>query len=440
MTRSAGGALAALAALTLALGALAACRDGGPTTVRFWAMGREAEVVAELIEGFERAHPGIRVDVQQQPWLAAHEKLLTAFVGDATPDLAQLGNTWVPELATLGALAPLDAEVTASPAVPPADYFPGIWGTNLVEGKLYGVPWYVDTRILFYRRDLLAGGAGATDVPETWEGWLGAMRAIKATAGPERYAILLPLDEFEQLLALVLSQPETDPLLREDGRWGNFRGAGFRRALTFYLRLFAEGLAPVVTQTQASNPWHELGRGYIAFMISGPWSIGEFQRRLAPAQQASWGTAPLPGPTGPGTSTAGGSSLVVFRGAAHPREAWQLIEYLAQPAQQQRFYELTGNLPPRRTTWSDPRLAGDEHVRAFRLQLERVQRTPPVPEWERIATEMRVVSERAARRVGPATTEAELAAIVGEAAADLDARVDEILEKRRWILARREAR
>ncbi len=433
MTRAARAALAALA-----LAALAACRDGGGTTVRFWAMGREAEVVAELLEGFERAHPGIRVDVQQVPWMAAHEKLLTAFVGDATPDLAQLGNTWVPEFATLGALATLDAEVAASSAVPPADYFPGIWGTNELEGKLYGVPWYVDTRLLFYRRDLLASAAGAAAVPETWDGWVAAMRAIKAAGGPDRYAILLPLDEFEQLLALALSQEE--PLLREDGRWGNFRGAGFRRALTFYLRLFAEGLAPVVTQTQASNPWHELGRGYISFMISGPWSIGELQRRLAPAQQASWGTAPLPGPTGPGTSTAGGSSLVVFRGAAHPREAWQLIEYLAQPAQQQRFYELTGNLPPRRTTWNAPRLAGDEHVRAFRLQLERVRRTPPVPEWERIATEMRVVSERAARRVGPATTEAQLAAIVGEAAADLDARVDEILEKRRWILARREAR
>ncbi len=420
-------------ALVLALGA-AACRDGGGTTVRFWAMGREGEVVAELLRDFEREHPGIRVDVQQLPWLSAHEKLLTAYVGEATPDLAQLGNTWVPEFATLGALAPLDEELARSAAVPAADYFRGIWDTNELEGKLYGVPWYVDTRLLFYRRDLLAA-TGAAAVPEAWPGWLDAMRAIKARGGPDRHAILLPLDEFEQLLALALSQDE--PLLREGGRWGNFRSAGFRRALAFYLQLFAEGLAPVVTQSQAANPWNELGRGYVAFMLSGPWSIGELKRRLPPSQQASWATAPLPGPAGPGTSTAGGSSLVVFRGAAHPREAWRLIEYLSRPEVQRRFYELTGNLPPRRTTWDDPRFAGDEHVRAFRLQLERVRRAPPVPEWERIATEMRVVSERAARRVGPATTEAELAAIALAAATDLDARVDDLLEKRRWILARR---
>ena len=451
MTRAA----AALAVAALALVLAGGCRDGGGTTVRFWAMGREGEVVAELIAGFEREHPGIRVEVQALPWMAAHEKLLTAFVGDATPDLAQLGNTWVPELAALGALAPLDAEVAGSAVVRKADYFEGIWSTNVAEGlaggvpergarpagpALYGVPWYVDTRLLFYRSDLLREATGTDAVPPTWQGWLDAMRALKARGGAARggrYAILLPLDEFEQLLALVLSQD--DELLRDGGRRGNFRGAGFRRALAFYLRLFAEGLAPLATQVQASNPWHELGSGYVAFLISGPWAIGELSHRLPAVQQASWATAPLPGPSGPGTSTAGGSSLVIFRSAAHPREAWQLIEYLSRPEVQRRFYELTGDLPPRRATWEDPALAADERVRAFRLQLERVRRTPPVPEWERIATELRVVSERAARRVGPASTEAELEAIAAEAAADLDARVDAILEKRRWILARRGA-
>ena len=100
------------------------------------------------------------------PWTAAHEKLLTAFAGNALPDVAQLGNTWLPELAVqLGALEPLDARVASSPdAVAADDYFGGIWDTNVVDGKLYGVPWYVDTRVLFYRRDLLAA-AGIAEVP-----------------------------------------------------------------------------------------------------------------------------------------------------------------------------------------------------------------------------------------------------------------------------------
>ena len=432
--RAAVLAASALGALG-ALAALGSCGDrAAPTTVRFWALGREGEVAAELCADFEREHPGIRIAVQQLPFTSAHEKLLTAFVGDATPDLAQLGNTWLPELATLGALAPLDAAVATAAVVRPADYFPGIWDTNQLDGVLYGVPWYVDTRLVFYRRDLWAA-AGFATLPDTWPAWLDAMRAVKARAGADRYAILLPIDEYEQLLALALQQGE---LLRDRDRWGNFRSAGFRRALTLYLTIFVERLAPVTTQIQVPNPWDELARGYFTSFLHGPWSIGEFKRRLPAAQQAIWATAALPGPTGPGSSLAGGSSLVVFRRAAHPREAWQLIEYLSRPEVQRRFYQLSGDLPPRRASWADPRLA-DEHVRAFRDQLERVRRTPAVPEWERIANEMRFASERAVRRVSPATTAGELAAIVDAAVTELDARTDQILEKRRWILAQRGA-
>ena len=51
--------------------------------VRFWAMGREGEVVARAACRSSSARiPGIRVEVQQLPWSAAHEKLLTAFAGD----------------------------------------------------------------------------------------------------------------------------------------------------------------------------------------------------------------------------------------------------------------------------------------------------------------------------------------------------------------------
>ena len=85
--------------------------------LRFWGMGREGEVVAELVRDFEREHPGIRVEVQQIPWTAAHEKLLTAHVGRATPDVAQLGNTWIPEFEALGALRGLGELIAQSSVV-----------------------------------------------------------------------------------------------------------------------------------------------------------------------------------------------------------------------------------------------------------------------------------------------------------------------------------
>lgn len=417
-------ALRGAAALVVVATLVAACgrHAADVTVVRFWAMGREGEVVTALVPEFERTHPGIRVDVQQLPWSAAHEKLLTAFAGDATPDVCQLGNTWIPEFVALGALEPLDAAV-ASSSVDPRDFFGGIWDTNVVAGRLYGVPWYVDTRLLFYRRDLLEA-AGVGDVPTSWSDWVRTLAALKANAQAGRYPILLPLNEVEPLVALALQQP--DPLLRDDAQYGNFQSAGFRRALAFYAAMFRDGYAPIVTASDTSNVWNDFGRGMFAFYITGPWNIGEFQRRLPAAVQTAWTTAPLPGPDGPGASIAGGASLVVFRASRAKDAAWQLVEYLARPDVSLRFHALTGDLPPRRTTWNDASLASDVHARAFRDQLERVKPAPKVPEWERIADEIRVMAERVVRG----------GASLDDAVRELDARADRILEKRRWLLAR----
>ncbi|MBJ7516157.1 MAG: extracellular solute-binding protein, partial [Stenotrophomonas sp.] len=154
--KSPGRRLRWVAALVAGLVLAGCARKEEGTTVRFWAMGREAEVVAELIHEFEAENPGIRVDVQNIPWTAAHEKLLTAFAADGLPDVCQLGNTWIPEFAELNTLEPLQPYIDRSKVVEPADYFPGIWDTNVIHGEVVGVPWYVDTRLLYYRKDLLA--------------------------------------------------------------------------------------------------------------------------------------------------------------------------------------------------------------------------------------------------------------------------------------------
>jgi multiple sugar transport system substrate-binding protein len=390
-------------------------------------MGREGEVIEQLLPEFERNNPGLRVELQQVPWSAAHEKLLTAFAGDTLPDLCQLGNTWLPELVALHALERLNAFLAESHTIAADDYFPGIWDTNLVGDGLYGIPWYVDTRVLFYRSDLLRR-AGFDKPPRSWEEWEHALAAVKEEVGPARYAILLPLNEFEPLLALALQQQE--PLLREGGRWGGFSGPGFRRALDFYAEMFRNGWAPSLGDAQISNVWTEFARGYFSFYISGPWNIGEFKRRLPAERQGDWMTAPLPGPHGPGASTAGGSSLVIFRSSRHAQAVWRLIEYLSQPGVQVRFYELTGNLPPRRTAWRSEQLTGDRYASAFLQQLERARPAPKVPEWERIANEMQLTAEQVVRG-GMA---------IDQATNALDHRVDAMLEKRRWMLARAKSR
>ena len=393
----------------------------GITSITFWTIGHEGEVVQPLLREFERTHPTIHVALQQWPLTAAHEKLLTAFAGGALPDVGQLGNTWMPELATLGALEPLQPYVDASRIVRPDDYFTGIWDSNVINGHLFGVPWYVDTRLLFYRKDLLAQ-AGFSAPPRDWAEWQRQLAAIKAQAGVDKYAILLPLNEAEPLLNLAIQQP--DPLLRDNGTRGNFESAGFRRAFAFYIDMFRQGWAPAMSNTQISNVWDEFAAGFFTFYITGPWNVSEFQRRLPPRLANDWGTAPLPGPTGPGAAIGGGSSLVMFHNSPHKREVWQLIEFLSQPDNQLRFHALSGDLPPRRSVWNDPALANDPYAKAFHEQLERVKSAPKVPEWERITQEVRLTTERVVRGGEP----------IDSALRELDMRTDAILAKRRWML------
>jgi len=416
--------------LLAVLAAFAAGCGAGPRSqeaVRLWGLGREGEVVDELLEPFRAEHPGLEVEVQQIPFTAAHEKLLTALIGDAAPDLAQVGNTWIPEFVVLDAVEPLDPWLERSSVIRREDYFGGVWETNIVDGRLYGVPWYVDTRVVFYRTDLLAA-AGCEPFPRTWQGWLECMRRVKALPGGERFAILLPTDEWAQPVVLGLQQGAT--LLTEDGSRAAFSSPEFARAFDFYLQIFDERLAPALSTAQIGNVYQQFAEGRFAMYITGPWNMGEFRRRLPASALAVWGTAPLPAPGDdwPGVSLAGGASLVIFKSSARKAAAWQVVEYLSRPEVQLEFYRLSGDLPARVSPWSDPLLADDPQVAAFFTQLGRVQPMPRVAEWEQIATR---IFERAEEAIqGSATNQQVLAG--------LDRDVDRFLAKRRWVRARAE--
>ena len=404
------------------------CTARAPTdgvVLEFWGMGAEGEVAQRLMPEFEAEHPGVHVHVQQIPWTAAHEKLLTAYVGHVSPDVAQLGNTWVPEYVALGALVPLDSLIKRTPAIRPNDYFDGIWATNVLGDTVFGIPWYVDTRVLFYRKDLLLQ-AGFSSPPTTWTQWMAAVRAIKAHDAPGQYPIYLPTNEWN--VPVILALESGSPILDDGGRYGAFDDSAFRKAFDFYLGFFRDGLAPKVGITEVGNIYQEFERGTYAMWITGPWNIGEFRRRTPPDFQSKWATAPMPGPTGEasGLSLAGGSSLVIYKSSKHREEAWDLIQFLSRPEEQLKFYRLTGDLPARLETWRDTSLAMDPAAHAFEVQLERVVPTPKVPEWELIATRIFDYGEQAIRGGVPADT----------ALARLDTEVNNILERRRWLLDR----
>jgi multiple sugar transport system substrate-binding protein len=389
-------------------------------TIEFWGLGREGEEVIALVPEFEKDNPTIHVVVQQVPFIAAHEKLLTAYVGDSTPDASQMGNTWIPEMVALHAIDEL-----STLHVEQADYFSGIWATNVVDGKLYGIPWYVDTRVLFYRKDILAS-VGYAHPPRTWAEWIDCMEKLQREH-KSRFGVLLPTNEPEQLVELAMTAGSR--FLNADGTRGAFRDPHFVDAFNFYNELFRRGFAPKVSNLQVANLYQQFAQADFVMAVTGPWQVGEFKHRLPADMQDKWGTAPLPArdasqPTGIGM--AGGSSLVIFKASKHKEAARKFIEYLSETRQQIRFSELTGDLPARRSAWKAPALANDPYFPAFLEQLERVEPLPKVPEWEEIAT---AIYEHSEATVKGAMT-------IPQALADLDRVADSRLEKRRWMLER----
>ena len=109
--------------------------------------GREARRLRRA--DFEDANPDADVKVTAVPWEAAHDKISTAIAAGETPDVSLIGTTWMGEFAEAGGLMP-----TPEGLVDEADFFPGAWESTEVGGTSYGVPWYVETRVLYYRTDL----------------------------------------------------------------------------------------------------------------------------------------------------------------------------------------------------------------------------------------------------------------------------------------------
>jgi multiple sugar transport system substrate-binding protein len=416
--------MAAAGVALLGLSGGACNRGGGGEAVTFWALGAEGERVAAMLPGFEQRNPGIRVDVQMIPWNAAHEKLLTAFAGGSLPDLCQLGNTWIPEFHTLGAIEDLTPWVGASAEIRDSSYFPGIWQTNVMDSMLFGLPWYVDTRVMFYRTDRLAR-AGYTHAPGSWAEWRDVAARLKAL-DPMNYAMFFSTNN-EWAPQIIMGMQKGSTLLRENDTRGCFSGPEFEAAAETFHEFFVKQWAPVKT-TQIVNIYQAFAEGVFSMYISGPWNVGEFTRRLPDSLRGSWMTAPLPGPDGGiGVSLAGGSSLVMFRTSKHKEAVWKLMEYLSEPQQQLALYRSTGDLPARIEAWRDTALTSNPYMDAFFRQLQHVRPTPKIPEWEQIAQKAREDTELISMDQ----------LTVRQGVERLDRDVDVILEKRRWMVRAR---
>ena len=101
-------------------------------TVTFWhaysADSPEVDTLENtIIPAFEQLHPDVDVQSVPVPYDDLHQKLVTAVAGGELPDLVRSDIIWVPELANLGVLVPLDDRHARLPDATPTRCIPARW-------------------------------------------------------------------------------------------------------------------------------------------------------------------------------------------------------------------------------------------------------------------------------------------------------------------------
>lgn len=369
----------ALAVFVLSLFLLSACggssggngnASSGNLTV--WGMGTEGDNLKVLANDFMKQNPGIHVTVQSIPWANAHQKLLTAVAGTQTPDVAQMGTDWMAEFAQSGALD------TPPSSFSSGTFFSNAWSTTQYKGATYGVPWYVDTRVLFYRTDI-AQKAGITHAPANWDELLADAQAMQQKGG-SKYGIYLGSNDYQELLPFIW---QGNGKVYQGNQY-TFNSPPVVQALSYYQTFFKQGLTP---QTEPPNfdVIQTFDQGSTPMFISGPWMMGLIQQEGGSAMNGKWAVATLPQKI-TNTSFVGGSDLVVFKNSPNRAAAWKFVQYLTTPSVQAKWFSTVGDLPAVQAAWNIGSLASDKNLSVFHSQLSSANAPPSLPKWDEVTT------------------------------------------------------
>ncbi|WP_319458358.1 sugar ABC transporter substrate-binding protein [Micromonospora sp. RTP1Z1] len=339
--------------------------------ITVWAMGTEGEKLSVIADDFMKENPDAKVTVTAVPWDGAHDKLATAIAGKQTPDVSLIGTTWMGEFAKTGGL-----DVTPSDLIKKDDFYEGAWNTTVVDGTSYGVPWYVETRLLYVNK-AIATKAGVTTPPKSWDEFKSAIKALKDKGGAKWGVNLQPgqTGSWQTVMPFVWQNGGD---VAKDGKF-TLDSPEAVEAFAFYKSFFDEGLAPKDLPQGALEP--AFVKGQIGAFVSGPWHVTILKDQGGTGKYDLW---PMPTKQS-GTSFVGGGDLAVFKDAKNRDGAWKFVSYLSRPEVQAKWYKTATDLPAVKKGWDDPALSGDPQLSAFGKQLEDAKSPPTIATWEQVA-------------------------------------------------------
>ncbi len=344
------------------------------------------------LQKFE-AQARIHIHHHRMSWDSAWPEILQNALYSQGPDISQVGTTWLGSLAGMGALRPI-SEVDINQIGGRDLFLPCAWQSLKVTDSpgVWAVPLFTDTRLLVYRRDLLAGaGVNEAAAFQSSEAFVDTLTRLQQACDPCQTGAVSPfvmstVDELVHNLAPWVWEAGGDFTLdNPDER--SLTAPKTLAGLKSYFEL-ARYIAPAAQNLGVISSDDLFLKGKAAVTYSGPWLISNAEQEHSPLapevmDRSNLGFAPIPG-----VPFIGGSCLVIWRHTLRMRAAVELARFLTQPALQadcRRF----GWLPARAAALQGEPFKSDPLYRAIAESLERGRGIASNKRW--MAIEARLV-------------------------------------------------
>jgi len=351
-------ALAGLGALA-GLAGLAAAPAWADTTVKVVEVitsPPRTALLKQQFAAFEKANPGITVQLVSLPWAEAFEKFLNMVQAGDTPDVVEMPERW---LGLYGANDQLEDLGPYMKTWPDAKDL-GARAIELgsaVNGKMYEIPYGYYVRGLFWNTQLFKQ-AGLSGPPATLADFVADAKKISALPGKYGYCLRGGAGAFTSV-QIFMNTMDGAGYFHKDGT-STFGDPGAIAGLQLLLDVYKNGYAPKDSVNWAYN---EIVAGFYsgtcAMLDQDPDALLGIKDKM-PAD--AFAVAPMPvGPSGKAFTALGYGGWAMFANSKVKDAAWKLIAFLTSPVENLQWAKFVGTLPIYKSAANDPYFATNKY-------------------------------------------------------------------------------
>ena len=360
----------------------------------------EADVRA-MAEAYTAEHPDIKLNLEFVPYEGLRDKTLLAQGSGSGHDVVLFDVIWPAEYATNNILLNLSDRITPEMK---EGVLPGAWTTVEYQGKQDGLPWILDTKYLFFNRDILEK-AGIAAPPKTW-GELSTQAALIKEKGLLEYPIVWSWAQAEAVICdyTTLLSAFGGKFLDDSGA-AVFNEGGGLEALDYMKQTLDAGLTnPNSAEYLEEDVRRVFSNGEAAFALNWTYMFNLANAGDDSKVKGMVGVAPAPGVENVSQVSAmnGSMGLGVTATSAHPDEAWDFIAYMTSQKTQNAYAKLS--LPIWASSYQDPAVtAGQEElIAAAGTALAAMYPRPTTPKYNELSALLQVAIQETLLGVTPA--------------------------------------